>query len=76
MTHYMVADIYALCSRNHSQDSKQAFGHLAAALRGGFGFEYVDTDADLEPIRARPEFKQLVASARLMRAAALQVGAH
>ncbi len=45
-------------------DRVPALHFLSRALRSGFGFEHLDTDRDLDALRDRPEFKQLVESAR------------
>jgi serine/threonine protein kinase/tetratricopeptide (TPR) repeat protein len=76
MNRYMAADVYALCSRSHPEDAKRALGNLAAAFKGGIGTDLVPGDRDLDPIRKNPEFKQLTASAQVVREAALQVGVH
>jgi eukaryotic-like serine/threonine-protein kinase len=72
MNRYMAADVYALCSRSHPEDAKRALGNLAAAFMGGIGSNLVSSDTDLDPIRKSPEFKQLTASAQIIREAALQ----
>ena len=60
-TLYQVAGIYALTSRTHPQDLKEALRLLAAAI--GQAPEWLKTiprDPDLDPIRDRPEFRKLV----------------
>jgi tetratricopeptide (TPR) repeat protein len=66
---YQVAGIYALTSREKPEDGLEAFRLLAAALRGGFGFDLLEADRDLDPIRTAPEFERLVEAARAVRAA-------
>lgn len=70
LTIYLVADIYALTSLQNPDDARQALRHLASALRSGCGFDYLETDKDLDPIRNRPEFKQLVEGIRAFRGVA------
>jgi serine/threonine protein kinase/Tfp pilus assembly protein PilF len=64
---YRVAGIYALASRDKPEHRQEAFRLLAAALRAGYGFEHLDGDPELEPLRALPQFKRLVAAARMLR---------
>ena len=66
---YQLAGVYALTSRTHPEDRPEALRLLAGALRGGFGLQYVDADADLNPVRAEPEFQRLVAAAKAQRPA-------
>jgi hypothetical protein len=67
---YQVACIYALTSRQEPDDRLRAFPLLSAALRQGFGFELLDGDHDLDPIRDEAEFRRLVQAARALRPAA------
>jgi serine/threonine protein kinase/tetratricopeptide (TPR) repeat protein len=64
---YQVAGIFALTSRLHPEDRDRAFELLSAALRGGYGFDLLDIDPDLAPIRSRPEFGRLVAAAKAIK---------
>src|SRR5262249_54106026 len=57
---YQVAGIYALTSRSNPADRGEAFRLLSSALRGDYGFDLLDQDKDLDPIRAQPEFHRLV----------------
>jgi serine/threonine protein kinase/Tfp pilus assembly protein PilF len=66
-TKYQVAGIYATTSRTKADDRREAFALLDAALRAGFGFEYLDKDRELDPIRTDPEFKTTVDAARAYR---------
>jgi tetratricopeptide (TPR) repeat protein len=70
---YRVAGIYALTSGNNANNRREAFRLLSAALRAGYGFEYLDNDPELVPLRASADFKQLVEAARLLREAG-QIG--
>ncbi len=69
-TQYQVAGIFALTSREEPNDRAQALHYLAAALRKGFGFEMLEQDEDLDPIRDRPEFRQLVSATKTLQSAA------
>jgi tetratricopeptide (TPR) repeat protein len=60
-THYQVAGIYALTSRQESGDRDAALRHLSIALRRGEGADLLDADHDLDPIRNDPEFRRLAA---------------
>ncbi len=63
-THYQVAGIYALTSRQDARDRRPALRHLARALRSGYGLDLLGADRDLDPIRDDPEFLRLVAAMR------------
>jgi serine/threonine protein kinase/lipoprotein NlpI len=67
-TLYQAAGIYALLSKHDPRYRTEAFRLLAAGLRGGFGFEHIETDKDLDPIRDTEEFKRIVDGARSLRA--------
>ena len=45
---------------------QEAFRLLALALNKGFGLEELAKDKDLDPIRDLPEFRDLVAAARVI----------
>jgi serine/threonine protein kinase/tetratricopeptide (TPR) repeat protein len=64
---YQVACIYALTSRQEPADRVQAFQHLSASLRQDYGFNLLDSDDDLDPLRATPEFRRRVDAARALR---------
>ena len=66
-TKYQVAGIYAMTSESNPDDRREAFAMLDAALRGGFGFEYLEQDRELDPIRKDPEFKKTIDAARSYR---------
>jgi serine/threonine protein kinase/Flp pilus assembly protein TadD len=66
-TLYQVACIYALTSQSDPADRDKAYPLLAAALGHGFGFQWVDEDKDLDPIRKQPEFVRLIEAARALR---------
>ncbi len=69
---YQVACIYALTSRQQSADRVQAFQHLSSALRRGYGFDLLEADHDLDPVRGSPEFTRLVDAARALRRPAVR----
>jgi tetratricopeptide (TPR) repeat protein len=64
---YQVAGVYALTSKGHPEDRREAFRLLAGALKKDYGFEHLDSDAELAPVRDLPEFQELVAAARALR---------
>jgi serine/threonine protein kinase/Flp pilus assembly protein TadD len=61
---YQVGCIYALTSKAHAEDKKEAFHLLWSALKDGFGLDLIDTDTDLDALRKDPEFTKMVAAAR------------
>ena len=67
-----MAGIYALTSKEHPDDQREAFRLLWAALKTGFGLDLVDNDHDLDPVRTHPEFQRIVRSAKLLRAGPLK----
>jgi serine/threonine protein kinase/predicted Zn-dependent protease len=73
MTKYQLAGAYALTAKDHPDDKREALSLLDAALRAGFGFEYLNDDKDLDPLRADPEFQKTVDAARKYRAALKKV---
>jgi serine/threonine protein kinase/tetratricopeptide (TPR) repeat protein len=64
---YQIAGIYALTGQQHPADRREAFRLLAAAFRQGFGFDLIEIDPDLRPIRGQPEFRRLVEAARTLK---------
>jgi serine/threonine protein kinase/tetratricopeptide (TPR) repeat protein len=60
-TVYQVAGIYALTSRQQPEDRQEALFLLSSALRKGYGKDLVGIDTDLDPIRAHPDFRRLLA---------------
>lgn len=65
---YQVAGVYALTSKTHPEDRREAFALLWSALKTGFGLDLVESDHDLDPVRKDPEFQKLVRSARALQA--------
>jgi tetratricopeptide (TPR) repeat protein len=64
---YQVACIYALTAKTHPEDKREALRLLWDALRGGFGFQYVHNDTDLDALRKDQDFKDLVKDAEALR---------
>ncbi len=65
---YQAAGVYALTSVQHADDCKEAYRLLAAALKGGHGYDLLQEDPDLKPIRSQPEFGRLVEAAATLEA--------
>jgi hypothetical protein len=60
-TTYQVAGIYSLTSRQEPEDCGEAFRLLALALRKDPSWlRVVSGDHDFDPIRDRPEFRELL----------------
>jgi eukaryotic-like serine/threonine-protein kinase len=57
---YYAAGIYAQLSRHNPTHKTEALRLLSAALRAGFGHDYIETDKDLDPIRTTPEFRRVL----------------
>jgi serine/threonine protein kinase/tetratricopeptide (TPR) repeat protein len=66
---YQAAGVYALTSEKNPADRREAFRLLAAALRQGHGFDLLEIDPDLRPIRGQPEYRRLHDAARTLRPA-------
>jgi len=67
---YQVAGIYALTSRQEADDQREALRLLSTALKKGFGFDYLEIDRDLDPLRECPTFRRVIEASRAIRAAA------
>ena len=65
-TCYQVAGAYALTSREHPDDRRQALSLLAFALRQGYGHDLIATDPDLAPLQNDPEYQRLLQAARAL----------
>jgi tetratricopeptide (TPR) repeat protein len=63
-TKYQVAGIHALFAKTHPDDRAEALSLLDGALRAGFGFDLLDKDKELDPLRADPDFTRTVTAAR------------
>jgi tetratricopeptide (TPR) repeat protein len=66
-TLYQVAGIYALTSRQEPADRAEALRLLAQALLVGYGWDLLETDSDLAPLRNDKQFCALVETARSLR---------
>jgi serine/threonine protein kinase/Tfp pilus assembly protein PilF len=75
---YQAAGVYALASKTTGDDDvRRALQLLSSALKQGFGLDLLERDRELDPIRARPEFQQVVTAARALSTAGKgQQGAH
>jgi serine/threonine protein kinase/tetratricopeptide (TPR) repeat protein len=65
-TLYQAGCIYALTAKLNPDDRLQALPLLSAALRAGFGLEFVERDADLDALQKTPELQQIIAAARTL----------
>jgi tetratricopeptide (TPR) repeat protein len=64
---YQVAGVYALTSATHAADADRALTLLRQAVRDGFrDVRTLDDDADLTPLRTRPEFTTLVTNLKAL----------
>jgi tetratricopeptide (TPR) repeat protein len=63
---YQTAGVYALTGRTNPLDHPESFRLLALALRQGYGFDLIETDPDLVPIRGQPEYRRLLEAARTL----------
>jgi tetratricopeptide (TPR) repeat protein len=68
-TQYQVACIFAQTSRQEPDDRHLALRYLSSALRKGYGFDLLDQDKDLDPIRDTPEFLEIIKAARALQPA-------
>jgi hypothetical protein len=64
---YYVAGIYAQLSRHDAACKREATQLLAAALRSGFGHEYIESDKDLDPIRETAEFRRILEGVKALK---------
>ncbi len=64
VTVYQVAGIYAQLSTHNPEYKSEAITLLTIALRAGFGFDHIDDDTELDPIRNTPEFERVLQTAR------------
>jgi serine/threonine protein kinase/Flp pilus assembly protein TadD len=70
LVRFQIAGVYALTAKGVPADAAIALKLLAEAFQGGLRSSTAAADTDLEPIRARPEFKALLDAARTMEGAA------
>jgi tetratricopeptide (TPR) repeat protein len=66
-TLYEVACVYALTAKQNPEDALEALRLLSAALRQGFGHDYIETDDDLIALRPNPEYRRLAEAARALK---------
>jgi tetratricopeptide (TPR) repeat protein len=64
---YQVAGIYARLATQEPSYQAKAIHLLTTALRGGYGFEHLETDKDLDTLRQTPEFARLLAGVRALK---------
>ena len=64
---YRAACALALASEKDAAVKNECLGCLANAVNRGYGYDLLETDKDLNPIRQAPEFKQFVALTRMVR---------
>lgn len=64
-TLYQLGSAHALLSARHSESQAAAIKYVAKALKRNYGAELLDTDADLAPIRALPDFVALKTAAKI-----------
>ena len=67
ITVYQVAGVYSLVSARQPEYADEALALLRIALRAGCGYEHLDTDPELDPLRGTPAFDKLVVDARKSR---------
>ena len=72
---YQVAGAYALSSREHAEDGKEALALLTSALRQGYGHDLIATDTDLVPLREAPQFRTLLQAAQALRSDSSRISA-
>jgi serine/threonine protein kinase/Tfp pilus assembly protein PilF len=64
---YQLAGVYAHLDKVRPTARAEAIRLLTAALRNGFGHEYIEQDKDLDPIRKTPEFQRVLGGAQALR---------
>ena len=65
---YQVGCIYALAAKTHADDKREALNLLWGGLKAGFALDIVDTDTDLDALRADKNFKDMVKDAKALNA--------
>lgn len=61
---YQVACIFALTSSQQPQDRFEAIRLLRIAVQSGYGFDLIDSDPDLNPLRNVSDFQTILAAAK------------
>lgn len=64
---FRVACIFALTSPAVPADQGEALRLLKLSLRQGHGFDQLDTNPDLSPLRGHPEFRRLAEAGKVLR---------
>ncbi len=72
LNQFQAAGIYALLTKHDPANKTVALKLLGEALRGGFGFENIETDPDLNPLRTLPEFQRILDGVRSIAASLKQ----
>jgi serine/threonine protein kinase/tetratricopeptide (TPR) repeat protein len=65
---YQVANVYALTSREEPGDRTEALRLLAQALAKGYGYDVLETDRDMDPLREDPRFADLAGLVKVTKA--------
>jgi eukaryotic-like serine/threonine-protein kinase len=73
-TFYQAACVYSLLSEKNPTNRLQALHLLSTALHGGYGLDILDTDTDLDLLRALPEFKQITSAAKVLHTSSIKHG--
>lgn len=63
---YQLAGAYARLAVRDPKDAEVAMRLLREALRAGSGHDYIATDTDLDPIRGRADFREVLAAVRVL----------
>ena len=63
---YQLAGVYTHLSRKDPAMSAIAFDLLRSALKDGSGFDWLPTDADLDPIREHREFREILEAVKTL----------
>jgi len=73
MTLYQAACIYALTSKQEPADRPEALRLLSGAIRGDASWsDVVPNDRDMDPLRAQPEFRELLRALAVVRRAGVK----
>jgi tetratricopeptide (TPR) repeat protein len=61
---YQVGSLYAVTSRVEPADRERALELIRSAIKDGYGWDYLLTDTDLDPIRDDPRLREMVRFAK------------
>jgi hypothetical protein len=64
---YQVSGAYALLSRQSPEDYQKALELLTSSLRQGYGHNLLETDRDLDALRDKHPFQELLQATRTLR---------